>query len=114
LKRVKAYNVILDDRYESADIVVKRDEAVTITFVDGYVAEFSIMELRLNCPCATCRHLHDQNEPGWPRPGVPQPLRITDASLHGAWGLQVTWNDGHATGIFPFEALRRWSENRTS
>ena len=48
----------------------------------------------------------------WPGPASPQPLRLTDAALHGAWGLQLTWNDGHATGIFPFEALRRWSEGR--
>ena len=46
----------------------------------------------------------------WPRPGAPEPLRIDDARLHGAWALNVTWNDGHATGIFPFEALRRWHE----
>lgn len=96
----------VDDRYEPADIIVKRDEAVTITFADGQIASFSIMELRLGCPCATCRHLRDQNEPAWPRPGAPNPLRITDANLHGAWGLHLTWNDGHATGIFPFEALR--------
>ena len=33
-----------------------------------------------------------------------------DANLHGVWGLVITWNDGHATGIYPFETLRRWSE----
>jgi DUF971 family protein len=38
------------------------------------------------------------------------PLRIESANLHGAWGLVVAWNDGHATGIFPFESLRRWDE----
>jgi DUF971 family protein len=38
------------------------------------------------------------------------PLRIESARLHGAWGLVVAWNDGHATGIFPFESLRRWDE----
>ncbi len=101
----------LDDRYEPSDITVKRDEGVTITFVDGHVAGFSIMELRLGCPCAPCRHLRDQGEEVWPRPGAPTPLRITDASPHGAWGIQLTWNDGHATGIFPFEALRDSSEH---
>jgi DUF971 family protein len=39
------------------------------------------------------------------------PLRIEDANLHGAWGLLIAWNDGHATGIFPFESLRRWDES---
>ncbi len=100
----------MDDLYEPTDIVVERDEAVTITFSDGHVASFSIMELRLGCPCATCRHLRDNGEVAWPQAGSPNPLRITDANLHGAWGLHLTWNDGHATGIFPFEALRRTSE----
>lgn len=95
---------------EPVDIVVKRDEAVTITFADGLVAEFSIMELRLGCPCATCRSLRDRHEETWPRPGSAQPLRITDAELYGAWGLQLTWNDGHATGIYPFDSLRTIAE----
>lgn len=95
----------MDD--EPVDIVVERDDAVTITFADGHVGRFSIMELRLGCPCATCRSLRDRDEPSWPRPGSPTPLRITDAELSGAWGLRITWNDGHGTGIFPFDALRR-------
>ena len=27
---------------------------------------------------------------------------------NGGWGLNVTWNDGHATGIYPFESLHDW------
>ncbi|MGI9031253.1 MAG: gamma-butyrobetaine hydroxylase-like domain-containing protein, partial [Ilumatobacteraceae bacterium] len=42
----------------------------------------------------------------------PLPLRVEQADLHGAWGLNITWNDGHATGIYPFEMLRRWHEGR--
>jgi hypothetical protein len=30
--------------------------------------------------------------------------------VDGAWGLVIMWNDSHATGIFPFESLRRWDE----
>ena len=43
----------------------------------------------------------------------PDPLRITNAELHGAWGLTIEWNDGHATGIFPFELLRRWRDGES-
>jgi len=74
------------------------------------VARFDLLTLRLNCPCATCRGLRDRGEEPWPRPGSPTPLAVGDANLHGAWGLVITWNDGHATGIYPFETLRRWSE----
>ena len=100
----------MDDRYEATDLEVKRDAGVTITFADGHVAQFNLMEIRLGCPCATCRSLREQSEDVWPRPGSPVPLRIDDARLHGAWGINITWNDGHSTGIYPYETLRRWSE----
>lgn len=102
---------VVDDRYEPADIDVARDEGVTITFVDGYVARFDLAALRQGCPCAVCRGLRDRGEVVWPRPGSPTPLRVENASLHGAWGLVIVWNDGHATGIYPFESLRRWHED---
>jgi prepilin-type processing-associated H-X9-DG protein len=100
----------MDDQYEPTTVDVVRDEGVTITFLDGHVARFDLLTLRCNCPCATCRGLRDQGEAAWPRPNSPTPLRIEDARFHGAWGLVITWNDSHATGIFPFESLRRWDE----
>jgi ATP-binding protein involved in chromosome partitioning len=96
---------------EPVDLVVKRDEGVTVTYADGHVATFALVELRHACPCATCRSLRDLNDELWPRPSSPVPLTIANAEMHGAWGLNITWNDGHATGIYPFDALRRWSDN---
>ena len=102
---------MVDERYEPATIEVVRDEGVTIAFSDGHVARFDLQSLRQGCPCATCRGLRDRGEQAWPRPGSPTPLRIENAALHGAWGLTIEWNDGHATGIFAFEWLRRWHED---
>lgn len=101
---------MVDERYEVSAIDVAREEGVTVTFVDGHVARFDLVTLRQSCPCAECRGLRDQGKAVWPRQASPTPLRIEDAEFHGAWGLHITWNDGHATGIFPFEALRRWHE----
>ena len=100
----------MDERYEPATIDVDRGSGVTIAFRDGHVARFDLVELRQACPCALCRGLRDQGEPAWPRPGSPEPLRIENAELHGGWGLNITWNDGHATGIYPFESLRDWQD----
>ena len=75
----------------------------------GIISRVDLLTLRRGCPCATCRGQRDQGAVVWPRPGSPTPLRIEHAELHGAWGLAITWNDGHATGIFPFESLRDWS-----
>ena len=100
----------VEDRFEPQTIDVDREVGVTITFLDGHVAAFDLTTLRRGCPCATCRELRDHDQEAWPRPGSPLPLTIDAAELHGAWGLNVTWNAGHATGIYPFEALRRWSD----
>ena len=100
----------MDDRYEPATIDVARDEGVTITFVDGHVARYALEDMRRACPCATCRGMRDRGEDAWPRPGSPQPLRVEHARLHGGWGLNIEWNDGHGTGIFPFESLRHWDD----
>jgi prepilin-type processing-associated H-X9-DG protein len=103
----------MEDQYEPATIDVKRDEGVSIVFLDGHVAQFDLLTLRQGCPCAVCRGLRDRGEAVWPRPGSPTPLRVENAELHGAWGLTITWNDGHATGIFPFESLRNWHADST-
>jgi DUF971 family protein len=89
-------------------IDVDRASGVTVTFDDGAVCRYELVELRRNCPCATCRNLRDRGEDAWPRPGSPQPLAVEHAELVGAWGISFTWNDGHATGIYPWDALRRW------
>jgi DUF971 family protein len=100
----------VDDRHRAEETDVRRDKGVTITFADGYVAEFDLMTLRLGCACAGCRSLRERGQDVWPTPTSPLPLRVDDAELHGAWAIRFTWNDGHATGIFPFEALREWHE----
>lgn len=99
-----------DPRTEPTSIDVDREVAVTVEFADGASARFELVELRRACPCATCRALRDRGEAVWPRPASPEPLSIRDAGLHGGWGLALTWNDGHRTGIYPFDSLRRWHD----
>ena len=96
--------------HDVQDITVERDAGVEIVFVDGRRCSFELEELRLACPCASCRGARDKGDAPWPGPRSPRPLAITDAELVGAWGLSITWNDGHSTGIYPWESLRRWCE----
>lgn len=96
---------------EVADVTVDRDAGVTIEFVDGHRCTFGLEELRQACPCAGCRGARDKGETPWPTARSPLPLTITDAELVGAWGLRPTWNDGHGTGIYPWDALRAWCDS---
>jgi len=87
-------------------IDIDLDHGLTLTWADSTTSEFGLEELRQQCPCAECRTRRDRDLPVWPLPSSPQPLRIVDAKLIGAWGLGITWNDGHATGIYSWELLR--------
>jgi DUF971 family protein len=96
---------------EVVSVTVDRDSHVEVMFSDGKVCRFGLHELRLACPCASCRNARDRGEVAWPPLGpLATELAIVDARLVGAWGLGLTWSDGHSTGIYPFESLRRWCE----
>lgn len=90
------------------DIAIERKRAVTITFADHTVCEFPVDALRAACPCATCRGRRERGEVAWPQRGA---INIVHAELNGAWGLSITWSDGHDTGIYAWTVLRRWWDN---
>jgi DUF971 family protein len=87
-------------------IDVDRERGVTLTWPDGLTSRFELEQLRVHCPCASCRTRREGGLTVWPLPGSPQPLTIVEAELIGAWGLGFTWNDGHSTGIYNWDLLR--------
>jgi len=91
------------------DITIDREaNELRLQFDDGVGGTINLVELRLSCPCASCRAARQAGREPWPTSPDPPPLAVTAAELVGAWGLGVTWNDGHATGIYPFAALHAW------
>ena len=95
---------------EPARIDVDREVGITLTWADGHVAQVGLLELRLNCPCAECRERRKAGEDVWPPRQSPEPLRLLDARLVGAYGIGFDWNDGHSTGIYTWDAFRRWPD----
>jgi DUF971 family protein len=98
----------LPDTPAPAQVELDRANGLTLSWEDGVTLTFGLEELRVNCPCAECRGLRDQGLPAWPSPTSPQPLGAVGAELVGGWGVTITWNDGHATGIYPWSLLRVW------
>lgn len=92
---------------EPSTIDVDREVGMTLTWADGHTVALGLVELRVNCPCAGCHELRRAGQAVWPRPGSPEPLRILDARLVGAFGIGFDWNDGHSTGIYGWDVLRR-------
>jgi DUF971 family protein len=82
-----------------------------IAWSDGEVREYSVRELRDQCPCATCRE--KRTAPPAPATELPvlspaetQPLRITTMHPTGRYAYSIHFSDGHDTGIYTLELLR--------
>jgi DUF971 family protein len=104
-----ALPAVVTTQADVTDITIDRDAGeLRLRFDDDASGTINLVELRLACPCATCRAARQAGRESWPTTPDPAPLAVTSAELVGAWGLGVTWNDGHATGIYPFAALHEW------
>jgi|SRR5512134_3287972 DUF971 family protein len=64
--------------------------------------------LRLACPCAECVE-EMTGRPLLDPARVPDDVRPLALALVGAYGLKITWSDGHSTGIYTWDRLRQWS-----
>ncbi len=82
---------------------------LAIAWSDGEESYFPLEALRRACPCAACTGEADVmgnvERPG--RSFGPNSFALKSYEFVGGYGFQPRWADGHATGIFSFEYLRR-------
>jgi DUF971 family protein len=96
---------------ELRPISLKREgEGLKIVWNDGVATFATWRHLRNNCPCAGC--IEERAKPPDPfrilseqelAAGPPQPAAMRSV---GHYAYQITWNDGHSTGIYTLENLR--------
>ena len=88
-------------------------EELAIKWADGSESFVVLEKLRRHCPCAGCRGEKDilgnvYKDP--PRPLAPQAFHLRAFTSVGSYGIQPVWADGHATGIYSFDYLKRIAE----
>jgi len=79
---------------------------VKIRWQDGHESVYLARELRMSCPCAGCV----DEMTGQVRviaTSVPQNVVPLKIDLIGRYAISVQWSDGHNTGIYTFEYLRK-------
>jgi DUF971 family protein len=85
----------------------RRDDGILIEWDDqGHQGFYPARALRLACPCAGCVE-EMSGRPLLDPATIPLDVRPVSLALVGAYGLRVQWSDGHGTGIYTFEQLRR-------
>jgi len=86
---------------------------LAIKWDDGRETFIPLEALRRHCPCAGCRGERDimgNLYKGPDEPLTPRSFQLTRLVNVGGYAIQPVWADGHATGIFSFDYLRRLAE----
>lgn len=77
--------------------------ATEIDWADGHKGIYPHEILRGYCPCAGCQG-HSGTIAFIAQSGIA--LEIDDIAPVGNYALQITWSDGHASGIYSYTYLR--------
>jgi DUF971 family protein len=91
---------------------LKKDRGLTIEWPDGRTSYYSIAYLRKMSPSADMKNLRDEMSKN-PLTVLPSsarssgPLVALDAELVGNYALRIRFSDGHNTGIYSWDYLRR-------
>jgi ATP-binding protein involved in chromosome partitioning len=87
--------------------ITRRDDGLLIEWdAAGHSWVYPARALRLACPCAAC--VEEMSGRPLLDPGtIPESIRPLSVALVGGYGIRISWSDGHGTGIYTFERLRR-------
>ena len=86
---------------------------LAIKWDDGQESFIPLATLRRSCPCAGCKGEMDilgnvYRNPD--RPLGPNAFELVRIVRVGGYALQPVWADGHDSGIYSFDYLRRVAE----
>jgi DUF971 family protein len=106
----------IDSRKKPATVKVHvtSGAGVDITWADGHASHYDFSYLREECPCATCNDERIRKAAfatAGPASAAALPMfkakpRAQSATTVGNYAIQITFTDGHATGIFSYDHLR--------
>lgn len=94
-----------DPRIVPTEIAQKGARQLGITWADGAESSLDVRELRLACGCAVCVD-EWSGENRLDPTSVPEDVHPVNIQSVGRYAIQITWSDGHDSGIYPFERLR--------
>jgi DUF971 family protein len=100
----------------SVKIHVSNGAGVDIVWADGHNSHYDFAYLREECPCATCNDARIKKEAEGNATPVLQssPLlpmykpkaKAESATPVGQYAIQISFSDGHSTGIYSYDHLR--------
>jgi DUF971 family protein len=102
-------------------MMISRPKNITLHKAEGYLeivwnddelCRYPLAQLREACPCVECRGGHQfmgrEHDPDNLLRLVPaRSYKVDHLDLVGNYALQPTWDDGHSTGIYTWDYLKK-------
>ncbi|ACF12693.1 conserved hypothetical protein [Chloroherpeton thalassium ATCC 35110] len=88
------------------------EQDLTLFWNDGVETKISFQRLRDECPCAECKGetvLFESTEPKKKSPETPGIYELRQVEVVGNYSIQPIWGDGHNSGLYSWEYLRKIS-----
>jgi len=88
-------------------------DELAIKWDDGNESYVKLEKLRRHCPCASCKGEMDimgnlYKSPD--KPLSPAAFKLVRMATVGGYAVQPLWADGHGTGLYSFDYLKRVAE----
>jgi DUF971 family protein len=93
---------------QPVQIIEESDSELSIKWSDDSEASYKAADLRRACPCASCRD-EWTGEKILDASNIPDDINFGHISIVGRYALNFHFSDGHDTGIYSFEYLRKVS-----
>ena len=97
-------------------IAISKSKGIKIDWKDGHHSDYGLGYLRDECPCATCTGAHGTapQKTNYSAPAAANPFQMYKPSIKmenvepvGNYAVKIYWNDGHSTGIYSYDHLRK-------
>ena len=88
-------------------------DKLKITWDDSAETILSLKYMRDECPCAGCKGetiLLKTYRPPAPTVVTPEMYQVKNIEVVGDYAIQVTWKDGHNTGIYSWDYIKQLEE----
>ena len=98
-------------------IKLKDKSFLEIIWENGTTSTIRLKYLRDECPCATCKGetvLLKTYRPPVKKMITPEMYMIKNIEVVGEYAIQITWKDGHNTGIYTYEYLKQLDNDQSS
>ena len=109
---------MIETQAEPEHIAISKSKGIHIDWKDSHQSQYPLAYLRDECPCASCTGAHgtEPQKSNYTAEATPvsspfqmykPTLKMLDVEPQGHYAIRIHWSDGHNTGIYSYDYLRK-------